>query len=84
MTIYDDLSLLGKSLFDQDKVIYLLHGLDLDYNPFFTTMVCPPLPTYHSLILQLSNYDTALMTYRSPLLLPSMLIVSLNIQPDVL
>ena len=84
MTICDDFSLIGKSFSDQDKVFYLLRGLSLYYNPFITTMLCPPLPTYHSIILELINYDTALMTYQSPLLLPSMLIVSLNIQPDVL
>ncbi|KAJ1397635.1 gag-polypeptide of LTR copia-type [Sesbania bispinosa] len=57
-SICDDLSLIGKPLSDQDKVFHLLHGLGPDYNPFTTTMMCPPLPTYQSVLPQLINYDT--------------------------
>lgn len=57
-SICDDLSLIGTPLTDHDKVFHLLRGLGPDYNPFTTTMMRPPIPSYESLIPQLINYDT--------------------------
>ena len=57
-SLCDDLSLIGKPLFNQDNVFHLLRGLGPDYNPFTTTMLRPPIPSYQSILPQLINYDT--------------------------
>ncbi|KAG5233062.1 Retrovirus-related polyprotein from transposon [Salix suchowensis] len=55
--IYDNLSAIGKTIPDQEKVFCLLTSLGPHYETFTTTMLKPPRPSYTELISQLQSLD---------------------------
>ncbi|XP_014624218.1 uncharacterized protein LOC114389941 [Glycine soja] len=48
---------IGKHVPDKEKVFYLLTSLGNEYEPFTTTMIKPPRPSYSELISQLQSHD---------------------------
>ncbi|KAG5226662.1 Retrovirus-related polyprotein from transposon [Salix suchowensis] len=55
--ICDNLSAIGKTIPDQEKVFCLLTSLGPHYETFTTTMLKPPRPSYTELISQLQSLD---------------------------
>ncbi|RWR75576.1 Zinc finger, CCCH-type [Cinnamomum micranthum f. kanehirae] len=54
----DDLSAIGKPIADRQKVFSLLRGLGPAYEPFVTSMLKPPTPSYKEIIPLLQGHET--------------------------
>lgn len=56
--ICDSLATIGHSVSDQTKVFSLLTGLGHKYEPFTTSMLKPPMPSYSEVVPLLQSYET--------------------------
>ncbi|KAF5448006.1 hypothetical protein F2P56_033514 [Juglans regia] len=53
----DNLASIGRPVADKMKVFSLLNGLGAQYEPFTTTMLKPPMPSYTEIIPLLQGYE---------------------------
>ncbi|GKV51884.1 hypothetical protein SLEP1_g58503 [Rubroshorea leprosula] len=56
-TTCDELAAIGKPIPDKNKVFWLLQGLGKEYENFVTTMLKPPVPSYHELVPLLKSHE---------------------------
>ncbi|GKV51885.1 hypothetical protein SLEP1_g58504 [Rubroshorea leprosula] len=56
-TTCDELAAIGKPMPDKNKVFWLLQGLGKEYENFVTTMLKPPVPSYHELVPLLKSHE---------------------------
>ncbi|GKV11134.1 hypothetical protein SLEP1_g22416 [Rubroshorea leprosula] len=56
-TTCDELAAIGKPVPDKNKVFWLLQGLGKEYENFVTTMLKPPVPSYHELVPLLKSHE---------------------------
>ncbi|KAJ0016773.1 hypothetical protein Pint_11309 [Pistacia integerrima] len=58
--VCDSLAAIGHMVADKNKVFSLLTGLGARYEPFTTSMLKPPMPSYNEVIPLLQSYETRL------------------------
>ncbi|KAJ0024384.1 hypothetical protein Pint_08343 [Pistacia integerrima] len=56
--VCDNLSIIGFPVDDKTKVFSLLNGLGARYEPFTTSMLKPPMPSYPKVVPLLQSYET--------------------------
>ncbi|KAK2981980.1 hypothetical protein RJ640_007572 [Escallonia rubra] len=64
-SICDNLTAIGKTVPDKNKVFWLLHGLGHGYENFVTTMLKPPVPSYNDIVPLLQSHEACNLTHKA-------------------